>query len=311
LYQKAWDLIDSSHYITLISHINPDGDTLGGALSLYPRLKSMGKKVSLFNNTKQIARKYDFLPNFSKIKNDFPKNCDLLISSDCGSFDRLGIDKGDFKIINIDHHKSNTNFGDINIIDETYASSTLLSKELLEHKYTLTKDEAICIYTGLVEDTGFFTFNNTDDKSFLIASQLVNLGVNPSEISQKLKMRNSLAKTRLTALFIDSIELIEDAKIAVGKVTQDDIKKTGAKRSDSDHLVDILRNLSTVKLAVFIFELEDKTFKVSLRSKKDIDVSIVAQSFGGGGHRNAAGFEYKGNDINILIQKIKKEIALS
>lgn len=310
MHEQVWKLIDESYYITLISHINPDGDTLGGALSFYPFLKKSGKNVSIVNTTEEISNKYDFLPNFHKIKNSLPPKCDLLISFDCGSFDRLGIEKGDFKIINIDHHKSNTLFGDINIVDAKKASSTLVALELLETNHTITKEEAICLYTGLVEDTGFFTFSNTNESSFLAAAKLISKGVVPAEISQNLKMRNSLAKTRLTALFINSIELLNDAKIAAGTIVQEDFKKTGALKSDSDHLVDILRNLATVELAIMLRQKRDGTFKVSLRSKKYLDVSQIAQSFGGGGHHKAAGFESEETDSSKLIENIIKRAAL-
>ncbi len=310
MHEQVWELIQKSHYITLISHINPDGDTLGCSLSFYPVLKKMGKNVSLFNATAQSANKYDFLPYFSKIKDKFPSKCDLLISFDSGSFDRLGIEKSDYKIINIDHHKSNTLYGDINIVDPTSASATLVALDILESKVTIDKDIATCIYTGLAEDTGFFIFSNTDQRAFASASKLLLLGADPVLVAQNLKMRNSLAKTRLTARFIDSIELLKDAKIAVGYVTQDDLKKTGAFRNDTVHLVDILRNLATVELAIFIIENKDDSYKVSLRSKKELDVSKISQSFGGGGHQKASGFDSNEPDKSQLIKKIIQETAL-
>lgn len=309
MYKQVWELIHKSHYITLISHINPDGDTLGGMLSLYPTLKKMGKNVSLFNASKEISTKYDFLPNFKKIKKIFPQKCDLLICFDCGSFDRLGILKGDFKIINIDHHKSNTLYGDINIVKKS-ASSTLVMMDILEQNGKISKDAAICIYTGLVEDTGFFMFNNTDEEVFSKASKLISLGVEPAKIAQNLKMRNSLAKTRLTSIFIDKIELLKDAKIAVGTVIQKDLKKSGALKSDTVHLVDILRNLATVELAIFIIELEDESYKISLRSKNTLDVSLLAEAFGGGGHKNSSGFEHKQEDIDRVIEQIINKVEL-
>jgi len=310
LHEEVWKLIEKSHYITLISHINPDGDTLGGMLSFYPSLKKMGKNVSLVNTTIEISNKYDFLPNFKKIKKTLPQKCELLISFDCGSFDRLGIEKGDFKIINIDHHASNTLFGDINIVDVDKASCTLVSYDILENHANIGKEEAICIYTGLAEDTGFFTHSNTDKIAFDYTSKLISKGLVPSEISQNLKMRNSLAKTRLTATFINSIELVNDATVGVGTITQEDFKETGALTSDSDHLVDILRNLATVELAIMVRENKNDTFKVSLRSKNYIDVSTIAQSFGGGGHKQASGFETSQEDIQTVIKKIIEKAKL-
>ena len=309
MHKEVWKLIDESHYITLISHINPDGDTLGSALAFYPSLKKMGKNVSVVNLTKNISNKYDFLPNFKKIKNKMPEKCELLISFDCGSFDRLGIEKDNFKIINIDHHVSNTNFGDINIVNIESASSTLVTLEILEQREEISKDDAVCIYTGLVEDTGFFTYSNTNNLAFEAASRLISKGVEPSQVAQNLKMRNSLAKTRLTAIFINSIELLQDAKIAVGVVRQEDFKSSGALKNDSDHLVDILRNLATVEIAIVIIQNMDNSIKVSLRSKK-IDVSAIAQSFGGGGHKKASGFELEDTDIKEVIENIINKVEL-
>lgn len=310
MYKAFWDLIDHHHYITLVSHVNPDGDTLGSALALYPRLVQMGKKVTLFNATPHIASKYDFLPNFSKIKNSFPAKTELAIGFDCGSLDRLGIEKGDYKLVNIDHHKSNEQFGDLNIVDIAYASTTLVVYDLLKHQGALNRPEALCIYTGLVEDTGFFTFRNTASETFQKAAELIDVGIDVTEIAYNLKMRNSLAKTRLTAKFIDSITLLKDAQIAVGLVTQEDFAHTGALRSDSDHLVDIIRNLVTVEVAILLLELPDRSFKVSLRSKRYIDVSLIAQSFGGGGHLRAAGFETDITDKDKIITQIIEKVDI-
>jgi phosphoesterase RecJ-like protein len=304
LYRKLWKLIHESHYITLISHVNPDGDTLGSSLAFYPTLKKMGKNISLVNISKELPKRYDFLPNFHKIKNTMPLKCNLLISFDCGNFDRLGIEKGSYSIINIDHHKSNTNFGDINIVDTSKASCTLLSYEILESKESIQKDEAICIYTGLVDDTNFFTNSNSDAYSFKVASKLIEKGVNPSEVSKNLTMRNSLSQARLTALFINSMELLSDAQVAVGVVFQEDFKKSGALVSDSEALVDILKNLATVELAIMLREKEDGTFKVSLRSKEYLDVASIAISLGGGGHERASGFESELKDKETIIQNI-------
>ncbi len=312
MHNQVWELIQKSHNITLTSHIEPDSDSLGSALALYPTLKNMKKSVTLFCATKPLAHRYDFLPNFKKIRDIFPKKCDLLISFDCGSFDRVGVTKGDYKIINIDHHKSNTLFGDINLVDESSPSTTLLVQKLIEYKEPISQNQAISIYTGLVEDTGFFTHQNTTKKSFDAASELLSYGVDPVEVAKNLKMRNSLANIRLTALFIDSIELIKDGQIGVGYITQDDFKKSGALRSDSDHLIDILRDLATVKVAILIMETDAKNVKISLRSKGEIDVSNIAKYFGGGGHKNASGFEslrvLVEEQINMILKRIENEI---
>jgi phosphoesterase RecJ-like protein len=308
MYHDSFKLIETSKKITLVSHIAPDGDALGSSLAFYLALKKMGKNVKIFNATKILAKRYDFLPAFSKITHTFPKNCDLVIAFDCGSFDRLGIHKESFKLINIDHHKSNTLYGDINIINTSRASASSVVYDLLNSfGISIDKEMATCIYTALAEDTNFFTTNNVNDQVFQLAATLSSLGANPSLVAQNIKQRNSLAKVRLTALFIDTLTLRQDASIAIGEVTEEMFKKSGALRYDTTEFVDILLDLSTVELAIFVLSMPDGNYKLSLRSKKS-DVSKIAQKLGGGGHHHAAGLRIKKEDKDIMIEKIIDEV---
>jgi len=310
LYQEAWNLISQSNNIILISHLNPDGDALGSSLSLYPVLKDMGKNVHVVNMTLPLALRYDFLPNFAKIKSKMPSKCDLIISFDCGSFDRLGIDKSDIPLINIDHHKTNTNYGDINLVDPGKASASSVVLSLLEkNDIPLRRDVATCIYTALAEDTGFFSFDNVSEKVFEDAAKLIKAKANPALIAQKLKERNSLAKLRLEALLIDKLELVNDAKIGYSILTLDDFTKCGAIRPDSDRCVDIIRSLVTVELAILLIE-ENHSYKISLRSKDKVDVSDIALVFGGGGHKRAAGFTIQTKDTEKIIDNILNKVQI-
>ncbi len=310
MYHDALQLIEASHKITLISHTTPDGDALGSSLAFYLALKTMGKNVKIFNATKILPQRYDFLPSFSKITHTFPKNCDLVIAFDCGSFDRLGIEKGDFKCINIDHHKSNTGYGDVNIIKTNHASTSSVVFSMLKSlEIAISKEMAICIYTALAEDTNFFTTKNVTKKVFSLAGKLTKRGANPALIAQKIQQRNSLAKVRLQALFIQSIELLHDGAIAVGEVTQEMFKKTGALRYDTTELVDILHDMATVEVAIFILTLPDGNYKFSLRSKEQ-DVSKIATKLGGGGHHHAAGLSVKKEEKENILQQIIKEVTI-
>lgn len=310
MYEEIFSAIEKAHKITLVSHVAPDGDALGSALAFYIYLKKQKKNVKIFNATKMLAKKYDFLPHYQKITNIFPKNCDLVISFDCGSFDRLGIEKGDFSLINIDHHKSNTTYGDINLIDASHASTSSVVFSLLQsHDIVPDKEMSICIYTALVEDTNFFTSNNVTKEVFTLAASLTNLGANPAYIAKALTQRDSLAKIRLQALFIDSIELHKDGQIAIGEVTEEMFKKSGALRYDTTELVDLLLNMHIVKLAIFIVVMPDESYKLSLRSKT-IDVSKIAVALGGGGHHHAAGINIKKEQRENIIQQILKEVHI-
>jgi len=309
MYIKSWEYVINSKHILLVSHVNPDGDTLGSVLALYDVLKRLGKKVSLYNFTKELPRIYDFLPNINRIKDIMPKYFDLVISCDCGSFDRLKIPMGGYTLINIDHHISNKNFGDINIVDTESASAGMVVYKLLaENCVKISKDCAICLYVSVVEDTGFFSYSNVNEQTFKDASSLVKFGANPAKIASLLKSRQSLAKMRLLGFVLNNFELYQEAKIAFVYIDNEVLSKTGAKRYDTKNIINTLRDIVNVKVAVMILEEKHGGYKVSIRSKNEMDISYLARDFDGGGHKNAAGFEVKSNDIEDLRKKILKKI---
>lgn len=309
-YHDAISRIESSHKITIVSHITPDADALGTSLALYLALKQIGKNVKVFNATKVLATRYDFLPSYDKITSTFPKNCDLVISCDCGSFDRLGIKRDDFFLINIDHHKSNQSYGDINIIDPSLASTSLVLLALLSkwEPIMIDKNIATCIYTALAEDTNFFTTQNVNASVFNSAKELVALGANPSHVASNLQQRDSLAKLRLTALFIDTLELLHEGDIALGFVDENMFKISGALRYDTTEFVDILLHLATVKVAIFVLELPSGDYKLSLRSREK-DLSAIATKLGGGGHHHAAGLSVTKAQKETILQQIIDEVS--
>jgi phosphoesterase RecJ-like protein len=309
LYKRVWESIKEAESIVLVSHINPDGDTLGSALAMQAILKKMGKKSVVFSATKDLPLKFDFLPGFKKIKNTLPTRFDLIVSFDCASFDRLGIERVDAKIINIDHHKSNTKYGDINLIKDDFVSCSVVVYEIFEqNSVEIDKDVALCIYTALVEDSGFFSYERVDAKTFKLASKLCEKGVIPSFVSKMTKERVPLCRLRLTQELLSSMTLLKDATVARAFLTQESFKKSAAPRNESENLVNILRSLATVELGILFLEEEDGRIKVSLRSKDSIDVSKIALRFGGGGHKRAAGFETEVKDIEKLTKMILEVI---
>jgi phosphoesterase RecJ-like protein len=312
MFKEIWDKIVSAKNILLTSHINPDGDALGSSLSLYPILKKMGKNVKVFNVTKELPDYLDFLPNFDKVIHNVDiDKFDLVISFDCGSFDRLGIEKRPKFLINIDHHISNTNYGDLNLIDPNAASTSQVVFELLKtNGIEIDKDSAICIYTALVTDTGSFQYESVNDRVFEIASELVKCGVEPNYVAKMLFQRDRLSRLRLLAKAYDTIELCCDGRVAFVEVTKEMMEITGAIKEDTDTIVNSVRNIATVEVACMLRE-DDEGIKISLRSKNYFDVSKVAKSLGGGGHIRAAGATIKGEfDFekvkNLLKDKIKE-----
>lgn len=314
MYSEVWAKIVNAKSIVIASHIHPDGDTIGSGLGLYCVLKELGKRVSLFNATKEeLPREFDFLEGYHKIQNRLPKFFDLIISCDCGSLDRLKIDKGDCELINIDHHKSNTNFGDINVVVPSASSAGIVVYKMLRaNSIKIPKSSATALFTSITEDTNFFRYGGIDETTFDAASDLVRNGANPEEISKKVKSRQSLAKTRLIAYMLNNFELHVDGTVASIIFEQKVLDQTGAKRSDTKNIVSMLRDIVTVKVSFMLLE-EKNSFKVSLRSDGDIDVSHISMMYGGGGHRGAAGFNIEKSSLNTtckdIINKIKMEIA--
>jgi phosphoesterase RecJ-like protein len=309
LYKKAWDKIINAENILLVAHINPDGDALGSELSLYPILKKLNKKVTVFNATKPLPQYLDFLPNFNKITDKLPKNIDLTVAFDCGSFDRLGIEeKGKF-LINIDHHISNTNYGNINIVKPDYASTSQVVYEMLKtNNVEIPKESAICLYSALITDTGSFQYESVNEKVFLTAAELVKAGAEPANVAKMLFQRDKLSRLRLLAKAYDTIELCCDGKVAFVEVTKEMLEMSGAVKEDSDSIVNSIRAIVTVEVACMLRE-EDEGIKISLRSKNYADVSKIAIKYGGGGHIRAAGATIKDEfDLEKVKNMLKKDI---
>ena len=309
LFKKAWEKIEKSKNIILAAHINPDGDALGSSLSLYPILKKMGKNVKVFNVTKPLPMYLDFLPNFDKVTDKLPKNYDLLISFDCGSFDRLGIEEKPPFLINIDHHISNTKYGDINIIDSKAASSSQVVYNMLKaNNIEIPSESAVCIYTALVTDTGSFQYESVNEKVFEMAAELVKCGVKPDFVAKMLFQRDRLSRLRLLAKAYDTIELCCEGKVAFVEVTKEMMEITGAIKDDTDTIVNSVRAIASVEVACMLRE-DDDGIKISLRSKNYADVSKIAVKYGGGGHIRAAGATVKDEfDFEKVKEMLKKDL---
>jgi len=308
MYKKIWNKIKESDNIVLISHINPDGDALGSSLSMYNILKKLNKNVTIFNAT-DLPPYLDFLPNFNKVKKTLPKKIDLMISFDCGSFDRLGIDRRDYFLINLDHHISNTNYGDLNLIEANAASTSQVVFNLLEaNNVEIDKDSATCIYTALVTDTGNFQYESVNAEVFRVASELVKAGANPDFISKMLYQRDRLSRLRFLAKALDTLELYLEGQVAIVEVTRELMEMTGAVKDDTDGIVNMIRAINSVEVALLLREEEDGSIKISLRSKNYVDVSKIAIKYGGGGHIRASGATIKDKTFSEIKEMILNDI---
>lgn len=308
MYQQAWKRMLEAEHSVIVSHVHPDGDTLGSALALYDALVHAGKKVTLYNVSKELPACYDFLPGFSKIKHELPKAFDLVISCDCATFERLKIPHGEYDIVNIDHHVTNRYFGKINVVIDHFSSAGMVVYELLKaNAITLTPACAICLYTAIADDTGFFLYGDMDELTFAIVSQLVKCGANPKEIASKVKRREPLSKIRLYGYMLNHFDLHENGTVATIIFDKATLEATGAKRHDTKNIVNMLRSIAHVTIAIMILEEKEGGYKVSLRSK-DLNVAKIALEYQGGGHKTAAGFEVSGYDPKILRDEIVEKI---
>ena len=299
------DLLEKYQKITILSHVNPDPDAIGTALGIYTCLREQRFQAEVVNATEDIPRYLDFLPYFGRIKQKMDFADSLIIACDCGSLDRLGFTLEDREIINIDHHSTNSQYGVLNIVDTKAVSSSEVAFKLLERLYPVSRESAIAFYAALVSDTRNFTTSNMSGSVFNFAGKLVALGIDIAEVTEKMMHRRSLASLRILGMAINSLELREDAKVAVMKISKENLGHTGARLSDLDGVVDYAKSLVTVEIAIMLVEREGDV-KVSLRSKK-ADISTLASFFGGGGHRQAGGFEKKGK-IQTLTEELIDEI---
>jgi len=306
-YEEVKVKIQSAECITILSHLNPDADALGTALGIYTLLKKdKTKRVEVVNGSKALPLHLDFLPGFDKIKHQIEYENSLIISCDSGSIDRLGFDLEGREILNIDHHRSNTQYGSVNVIMADYASSSQVAFELFKKLYTIDADTATCFYTALLSDTRYFTTTSVNREVFEVARALVDAGAKPDTIAYHFTQRRPLSSLRILEKALGNLTLYEEAKVAVLTVTKEDIEATGARVPDMEGIVDYARSLVTVEVALFAMELADG-IRISLRSKS-VDVSQVAFAFGGGGHKVAAGFTMKESGLQESIDRILEKI---
>lgn len=287
----------------ILSHINPEPDTIGSALSLYHFLMSSKKDVFVYNED-GIPNFLKFMPHAEIVKKDIPnKHFEAIICVDAGSVDMLGekfdVIKKNF-IVNIDHHKTNTNFGDLNIVDSS-ASATCELMFTLFMKAGIAIDQTMAnlLLAGIVYDTGSFRYRNTTFKTLKIASELMKKGADIGALGENLYESLPLSKLKLLEMVLKTLELSSDGKIASVEITKSMYQATGATKEDAEGMIDYPKSIKGVDVAVLFREVEDNKYKVSLRSKNDIDVSNVAEALGGGGHKNAAGCTIEGHLLDV------------
>jgi len=283
--------IKAATHVAITGHVDPDADAVGSALGLYWALKEAGIRVDTVF-TSPLPTELSKLPGFVKIRKNVPKSVDLLISVDCGSADRLDVSLPDgAELINIDHHQSNERFGRWNLVDPYAVCAAEVAYRLIRKAgWPVNSASAQSFYTALASDSGFFGFEGVDATTFEWAGRLIALGADPVMTAGMLRENRSLARVRLMAEALGTLRLALGGKAAWVRVDRAMFARTGARDGDTDEIVDFARSLATVEVGFLIRQNRDGSLKVSLRSKRRVDVGRIAVDFGGGGHRRAAGF---------------------
>lgn len=288
------------------SHVTPEGDTVGSQLALCLALQDMGKSVVAYNSD-PIPRNIRFLPYAENIVTQIDPEAafDAAIVVDAADLSRIGPGLADAlprcrQVINIDHHKTNTGFGDLRFVDPgASATGEVVYRLLKAIPSTITHEIAVNLYVTVLTDTGSFHYTNATPAAFRIAGEMVSLGVRPWSIAEKIYESNPAARMRLLGKVLGTLEVSPDGKIASIVVSRSDLAAHGCTADLTDGFINFPRSIEGVEVALMFREEAEATYKVSFRSRGSVDVAAIAGLFGGGGHRNSAGCLVRGRLAEI------------
>lgn len=307
---KFKEQLKDANSIALISHLDPDGDNLGSLTALSKSLLNLGKKVYPIEFDK-IPENLKFLPNLDLLSDNTDININMIICLDCANYERLGqidelFNKAKYRI-NIDHHQSNEFYGDVNIVKKGYSSTCELVFDLInEINLPIDKDISMSLLTGISTDTGRFLYSATTADTLAKASRLVENGADMMKINELIYQSKKFEAQLLENEILSKTEIYNDY-VAFSFVMTDQLNKYNVEISDIDSVINTFRDTDKIKISVLIKQQTENEYKVSFRSKGNIDVGLIAKNLGGGGHKNAAATRITG-DFETVSNKIKEEI---
>ena len=303
--KRILEEFEKAKRIVVTAHVNPDGDCIGAGLALFSALNNLNsklekeeRKVIRFILQDTAPKNTSFLEHFlliEKYENINTKyDFDLMFIVDCGDFDRIGqvknLVKDGIKIINIDHHESNNNYGDISYVDKKISStSELIFNILKELNLEINIGMGEAIYTGILNDTGNFSYTNVSKDTFRVASELREIGINNEKIIKEFYDKKTKERLRMLGYAMSNFEFYENKKLTYVFIPHSVYENYGASREDSEEVVEALRSFEKTEVALFLREESNGLIKGSMRSN-GIDVNKIASNFGGGGHIKASGF---------------------
>jgi len=307
MLSQVVELVEKKDRFAITSHVRPDGDSLGSSLGLYWLLRALDKDVEV--TMRDVApHAYQLLPGADAIRvtPSVDRPYDAVFVIECSDIDRPGlIDLEKQFVVNIDHHSTTALFGAINWIDSTASAVGEMIYNLCKATgVRVTKEIAECVYTALLTDTGSFHYSNTTERTFKIASELVRTGVKPAKTAEAIFGSYQWPKIELLSLVLATAKRDETGHIAWMEQTLEMQEQTRASEEDADGFVNYPLSVEEIEATALFKECSPGVYRTSLRSKGDVNVAKVAEQFGGGGHRNAAGCTLKGN-----LESIERQVV--
>jgi len=317
------EIIAQNNSFILTTHVNPDADAIGSEIAFYKILKHFGKKVRIVNHSStpynltfldsdNVIEKFDY-----EMHSELFKNADVIVLIDLNNFSRTvsineSISNSNAKKICIDHHQLPDNKADFYFLDTELAATgeIILDFLMTKHKPLITNEIAIPLYAAIMTDTGSFRFERTTPKLHRDVAYLIEKGVNPVEIYDKIYDQSKFSKIKLLGRTLNTIQLLHNDKLAIMTITQNDFIETQAEESDTENFVNFNLSIEGVVLGLLFIELKNG-FKVSFRSKGNVRADLLANQFGGGGHKNAAGARFYNQEMNqeTINQILENSIA--
>ena len=303
--------IQKAEKIVILTHESPDGDAVGSSLAMKLIIEKLEKTADVI--IPEYSRLFNFLPSAEDIMIDSEiKNYDLAISVDCATLKRMA--KKEYfenakSTIVIDHHGSNTMYGDLNYVNPASpACCEVIAGMVKSYEIDITKDIGTCLMTGIITDTGGFRHVGITPETFEFTADLIRLGVDVPDIYKRTLNTKTRANFELSKRVMDRMEILEDGKVTFTYMNKQDEEEVGAEPGDHEGLVEIGRDIEGVEVSIFIRQKENEdAYKISMRSGNKVNVSDICFLFGGGGHPRAAGALIQGN-VEQVKEKLMKEV---
>jgi bifunctional oligoribonuclease and PAP phosphatase NrnA len=306
------DAILSRRRFLLTSHARPDGDSIGSQLAMAYALDALGREVRIVN-ADAAPDHYREFPGLDRIEigPHSDADADALIVMECSDLSRTGVTGLDRHfIINIDHHAGNKMYGAVNWFDESAAACSEMVFDVIRALgVPLTREIATHIYLAILTDTGSFHHSNITPRTFDICRQAVEAGVNPAAMARRVFDSNSFGKLKLIGALLDSMELIDDGRLAVLQMDDSMLQLCGCTHNDTEGVINLPLTAREIQAVVFFKIGANGEVRVSMRSKYDVDVRMVASGYGGGGHKNAAGFTVNGRLDDVRPEIVARLVA--